>query len=309
MPHRSIYTALRPWTFSASLAPVVLGAVLSYKAYNEFNIVAFLVTLVCVLAVNGAGNMVNTYFDFMREKSPRQQDRSQAKNDRRKSVDDHTLVESQFNQTQVVNIAAYFYGSGMACLWLLMWLSPARSDHLAAMFFGGLSASFLYTGGIGLKSYVLGDLLVMFTFGPLSVLFSFLVQCGEFSVGPLLLALPLALSTEAILHSKHVREMDTDQEAGVVSLAILLGKQGSYFLFTLLLFSPYLIFVLWGTQYSLVLGLPLLSMPYAFQLERTFREKGPDKSISISISKLNSIMSILFVMGCLLAPNIPFLNV
>lgn len=204
MPHRSIYTALRPWTFSASLTPVVLGAVLSYKAYNELNIVAFLVTLVCVLTVNGAGNMVNTYFDFMRERSPRQQDRSQAKNDRRRSVDDHTLVEDQFNQTQVVNIAAYLYGSGMACLWLLMWLSPARSDHLAAMFFGGLSASFLYTGGIGLKYYVLGDLLVMFTFGPLSVLFSFLVQCGEFSVGPLLLALPLALSTEAILHSKHV---------------------------------------------------------------------------------------------------------
>ena len=308
MPHRSIYTALRPWTFSASLAPVVLGAVLSYKVYNEFNVVAFLITLVCVLAVNGAGNMVNTYFDFMRERSAQHRDRSQAKNDQ-KDVNDQTLVEGQFNQTQVVNIAAYFYGSGMVCLWLLMWLSPARSDHLAAMFFGGLSASFLYTGGIGLKYYVLGDLLVMFTFGPLSVLFSFLVQCGEFSMGPLLLALPLALSTEAILHSKHVREMDADRQAGVVSLAILLGKQGSYFLFTLLLFSPYLIFVLWGTQYSLVLGLPLLSMPYAFQLERTFREKGPDKSISTSISKLNSIMSILFVIGCLLAPNTPFLNV
>ena len=307
MPPQNIYNALRPWTFSASLIPVVLGAVLSYRTCSEFNIVSFLVTLVSVLAVNGAGNMVNTYFDFMREINARRRARIHPEN-HQGNRDDRAPAADQFNQTQVVNIAAYFYGTGMACLWLLMWLSPARSDHLAAIFFGGLSASFLYTGGIGLKYYVLGDLLVMFTFGPLSVLFSFLVQCGEFSVGPLLLALPLALSTEAILHSKHVREMEADKQAGVVSLAVLLGKQGSYFLFTLLLFSPYLVFVFWGTQYSLALGLPLLSMPYAFQLERTFREKGPIKSISISISKLNCILSVLFVIGCLVAPNIPFLT-
>ena len=176
------------------------------------------------------------------------------------------------------------------------------------MFFGGLSSSFLYTGGVGFKYYILGDLLVVFTFGPLSVLFSYGVQCAVFPLGPLLLALPLALSTEAILHCKHLRQMEEDSKAGVLSLAVLLGRQGSYFLFTLLLFAPYLIFVLLATQFSLALGLPLLTMPFAFRLERNLREKGPTHSISTTAAKLNLVVSVLFILGCLLATQLPFID-
>lgn len=213
------------------------------------------------------------------------------------------------DQTQLVNYAAYLYGFGMVCLWLLMLFSSAKSEFLAGLFFGGLSSSFIYTGGIGLKYYILGDLLVMLTFGPLSVLFSFIVQCGEFTLRPLLLALPLALSTEAILHSKHLREMEEDKKAGMISLAVLLGKQGSYFLFTLLLFLPYLVFVVFGTQYSIYLGLPLLTMPYAFQLERRLREEGPTKAVSKSAAKLNLGLSVLLILGCIFATRIPFIDV
>ena len=303
-PH-SIYSALRPWTFTASLSPTILGAILSYKSYGQVHFFLLFVTVAAVLAVNGAGNMVNTYFDFMRAVGTRTHEPE------RKNGSVQVAVErpQHLDQTQVVNFAAYLYGFGMACLWLLMWLSPARSEHLAALFFGGLSGSFLYTGGIGLKYYILGDLLVMFTFGPLSLLFSFVVQCGEFQVGPLLFAIPLALSTEAIIHIKHVRELEADKHAGILSLAVLLGKQGSYFLFAILLFVPYLVFVIWGTQYSLSLGLPLLTMPYAFQLERTLREQGPTRSVSIRAAKLNLILSLFFIVGCLLARNIPFISV
>ena len=269
--------------------------------------------------------MVNTYFDVMRKLQESQRavqvqpiavnhDLSGGVNQRRPLNSQQSLSrqDSQgvdFNQTQLVNYAAYLYGFGMACLWLLMLFSSAKSEFLAGLFFGGLSSSFIYTGGIGLKYYILGDLLVMLTFGPLSVLFSFIVQCGESTPGPLLLALPLALSTEAILHSKHLREMDKDKQAGVISLAVLLGKQGSYFLFTLLLFLPYLVFVVFGTQYSLSLVLPLITMPYAFQLERKLREQGPTKAVSTSAAKLNLGISILLIIGCIFAGQIPFVNV
>ena len=320
----SFLSALRPWTFTASLTPVVLGSVLAYRSHGLFQWHLLLLSLGAVLAVNGAGNIVNTYFDSMRKHSQRTSRRDQqVQTDQDGAATTPTLLRrraiqhqqsrteeerSHYEQTQLVNYAAYLYGSGMACLWLLIWCSPAKSEFLAGMFFGGLSSSFLYTGGVGLKYYILGDLIVMFTFGPLSVLFSYGVQCGEFPLGPLFLALPLALSTEAILHCKHLRQMDEDSQAGILSLAVLLGRQGSYFLFTLLLFVPYLIFVLLATQFSLTMGLPLLTMPFAFRLERGLREQGPTHSISTTAAKLNFAVSVLFILGCLLASQPPFID-
>ena len=51
-------------------------------------------------------------------------------------------------------------------------------ELLALMYFGGISSSFLYTGGIGLKYIALGDIIIMVTFGPVSVLYSFVAQTG-----------------------------------------------------------------------------------------------------------------------------------
>lgn len=325
-PHQSpgLLGALRPWTFTASTTPVILGAVLSFRSDGVFRPDLLLITIGAVLSVNGAGNMVNSYFELIRKtksqpvqpggigdgqredyrESLRRRQLTGGKNDHKIDANDEEV-----DPTKLVNFAAYLYFFGMVCLWMLITFSSAKSEFLAGLFFGGLSSSFVYTGGIGLKYYILGDILVMFTFGPLAVLFSFLVQSGTLPLGPLLLALPLAISTEAILHSKHIRDMETDRRSNTVSLAVLLGKQGSYFLFTMLLFLPYLIFVIFGTQYSLALGLPIVTMPYAFQLERKLREQGSSRVISVSVAKLNLAMSLLFIIGCLFATDIPFIHV
>ena len=315
-PLSDLYAVLRPWTFSASLTPVLLGAVLSYRIHGSLDPLLLLLTLAAVLFVNGAGNLVNTYFDKMRGSEPRGggggrggiPDRRR-QGGREGELSTTAAAFGHAEQTRLVNFAAYLYGFGMGCLGLLMRLSAAKSEHLAALFFGGLSSSFLYTGGVGFKYYILGDLVVVFTFGPLAMLFSFVVQSGRFSFRPLLLALPLAFSTEAIIHSKHMREAEADQRAGVVSLAVLLGRQGSYFLFTLLLFVPYMIFVFWSTQTAWTLGLPLLTMPYAFKIERSFRERGPSRALSANTAKLNLLLSSLFVVGCLFAGDIPIIRI
>jgi len=331
----SILSSFRPWTFSASLTPVMLGAVLSYRVESSFDPLLFILTVGAVLAVNGAGNMVNSYFEqtrqlnasvmaginrkststqtlgngIVKEKEYDSKVKDSSNSDPTTSPLGKSLSQVQLDQASLVNYAASLYGFGMLCMLLLMSLSSAKSELIAALFFGGLSSSFIYTGGIGLKYYILGDLLVVFTFGPLSVLFSYGIQTGTFQLGPLLLALPLSLSTEAILHSKHLREVHKDKQEGVISLAVLLGKQGSYFLFTLLLFFPYLVFVVMATQYSAFLGLPLLTMPVSFKLERALREKGPSKEISFKAALLNTAITLLFMLACLLATGIPFIQI
>ncbi len=290
-------TALRPWTLSASLTPVLLGTVLCYKTHGYLSVTIAVVSTFTVLAVHAAGNLVNTYFDFIQGV-----DSSSA------GTEDRTLVDRHLKPTQVVNLAAYLYGFGMTGLWILIVLSPAQSEQLAGLFFGGLSSSFLYSGGIGLKYYAVGDVVVIITFGPLAVLFSYVVQCGCFSSAPLLLAFPLALNTEAIIHSKHTRSIEEHQRSGIVSLAVLLGHQGSYLLFALLLFLPYLIFIYWTVRYSGYFILPIITVFYTFSLERKFRENRGQIKLSSELARLNLALGLLQVASCIMATNIPALN-
>lgn len=68
----------------------------------------------------------------------------------------------------------------------------------------------------------------------MTVLFAYISQIG--SIGsdesilyqvifkPLLYAIPLALNTEAILHSNNARDLEEDKKSGIVTLAMYLGK-------------------------------------------------------------------------------------
>lgn len=126
--------ALRPWSFSASLTPVALGSALSYKLEGSVDLVILLVCAVTVLVVHGAGNLVNTYYDF-------------SKGIDHKKSDDRTLVDEILAPQDVVMFGALLYSLGCLCATLLYFLSTLRLEHLALIYFGGLSSSFLYTGG------------------------------------------------------------------------------------------------------------------------------------------------------------------
>ncbi|XP_034027834.1 ubiA prenyltransferase domain-containing protein 1 [Thalassophryne amazonica] len=287
--------ALRPWSFSASLTPVALGSALAYKLEGSVDVVILMVCAVAVLVVHGAGNLVNTYYDF-------------SKGIDHKKSDDRTLVDEILAPQDVVMFGALLYSLGCLCATLLYFLSTLRLEHLALIYFGGLSSSFLYTGGIGLKYVALGDVVILITFGPLAVMFAHAVQVGYLSVMPLVYAIPLALNTEAILHSNNTRDMDSDKQAGIVTLAILIGPTLSYILYNLLLFVPYVLFCILATRYTISMALPLLTLPMAFSLEKQFRSRCYVK-IPQKTAKLNLLMGLFYVFGIILAPpgNLPLL--
>lgn len=147
----------------------------------------------------------------------------------------------------------------------------------------------------------LGDVVILITFGPLAVMFAYAIQVGYLSALPFLYAIPLALSTEAILHSNNTRDMESDRQAGIVTLAILIGPTLSYVLYNTLLFSPYLIFCVLATRYTISMALPLLTIPMAFSLERQFRSQSFFK-IPQRTAKLNLLLGLFYVFGILLAP-------
>ncbi|KAM7323936.1 ubiA prenyltransferase domain-containing protein 1 [Alexandromys fortis] len=284
----SYVLALRPWSFSASLTPVALGSALAYRSQGILDPRLLVGCAVAVLAVHGAGNLVNTYYDF-------------SKGIDHKKSDDRTLVDRILEPQDVVRFGVFLYTLGCVCAACLYYLSTLKLEHLALIYFGGLSSSFLYTGGIGFKYVALGDLIILITFGPLAVMFAYAVQVGSLAIFPLVYAIPLALSTEAILHSNNTRDMESDQEAGIVTLAILIGPTLSYVLYTTLLFLPYLIFSILATHCSISLALPLLTIPVAFSLERQFRSQAFNK-LPQRTAKLNLLLGLFYVFGIILAP-------
>ncbi|XP_072047267.1 ubiA prenyltransferase domain-containing protein 1-like [Amphiura filiformis] len=279
--------ALRPWSFSASLTPVLLGTALAYKTTGTLNLPVFLASIGAVLFVHGAGNLVNTYYDFLKGVDS-------------KKSDDRTLVDGYLSPNAVGSFGAVLYFLGCVSFLVLVLTSPAKMEHIALLYFGGLSGSFLYTGGIGLKYVALGDLVILITFGPLAVMFAYVCQVGHLALFPLWYAIPLAMNTEAILHSNNTRDMEADRKAGAVTLAICLGQTGSYTIYVCLLFVPYLIFAVMGVNFAPTFFLPLVTLPLAFNLEKCFRRNEMDK-LPQNTAKLNLAFGLLYVAGCFTA--------
>lgn len=295
----SYLIALRPWSWSVSLIPTLLGCAIAFKLNPEkdFSWLIMLETALTVLFVHGAGNLVNTYYDFVRGIDGR-------------NSDDRTLVDHILSKEEVAGLGYKLYALGVVTFFVLAGLSPAKVEHLAIPFFCGLSLSFLYTGGFGLKYIALGDIIFVIVFGPASVLFSYLSQTGKFNWEPIYYAVPLALNTEAILHSNNTRDLESDSKAGIVTLAILIGRTASHILYAFLMFSPYIILVVLAIRCrSVTFCLPLLTMPSAFRIEKQLRSSREMQNVPRQTAKLNLFFGFLYIVALLLTPNhrLPFI--
>ena len=286
-------TAVRPQMFPLSVIPVLLGTVLGYKCCGQFSTALFFITVISIVCIHAAGNLVNTYYDYVKGVDT-------------KSSDDRTLVDSMLQPEQVVTLASYLYAVGITCVLLLMVFSKAHGTQLAIIYFGGFFVSFSYTGGLGLKYHALGDVVFIVVFGPLVVLVSFMIQVGVFSPLPLVLSIPLAFLSEAFFHSNNTRDMEADKKTNIRTLAIVVGNEISYFLYALFIFTPYIIFIAWGVNYSVSLMLPVLTLPGALQLERQFRAGKLYKNPA-DTARLSLFAGVLFAVGCLLSTDMPLL--
>lgn len=90
MKLKTYLLALRPWSLSASLVPTLLGSALAYRSQwaAEFSLATFFLTAFTVVTVHCAGNVVNTYFDYI-------------KGIDKQKADDRTLVDHILTKDEV----------------------------------------------------------------------------------------------------------------------------------------------------------------------------------------------------------------
>ena len=160
---RAALVAARPWSFTATASPVVLGAALAWRADDTFSPLRLGLALLTTLSVHAAGNLLNTLYDFKNGFDGT-------------SSSDQTLVSGEMAPAQVATLVRYAYALAALAAAPLCVVSSAPPAAMLLMLAAGASSAYVYTGGPGLKYRALGDALISITFGPLLVGFSYLAQ-------------------------------------------------------------------------------------------------------------------------------------
>jgi 1,4-dihydroxy-2-naphthoate octaprenyltransferase len=258
---RAWFIGLRPYSFPASIVPMLVGVALAYRA-ESFDVPLFLLTLVGGLCFHAGANLVNTYFDFGRGL------------DSARDADDRTLVDSILRPRQVLAFAVALFLVGGGIGGYLAWESGWEILALGA---AGLALGVFYTAEpLGFKYVALGDLGIFVAFGPLLVLGAYFVQTEELAWLPFFFSIPLGLMVDAILHGNNFRDAEADRRVGGRTLAQFLGQQGSRYAYWLLLLSPYAFAIGFAAAVSPWMLLPIASVPLALRLARSISVSGDE---------------------------------
>ena len=207
-------SALRAFSFPVSVLPVLV-ATAAVRPFAEWHWGALIGSVVGVVLLHAAGNLLNDYFDF----------RSGV--DRRETGDEgrpgRLLVRSEMAPTEVLVEA-------LVCLLLaapvIVYLMHRCGPGL--LWFGGAAvfAVYAYTGPpFQFKYRALGELLIFLVFGPLLMLGAAYAQTRRFEWPVLLFAVPVGFVTTAILVGNNLRDHQEDRAAGVVTLAHIAGER------------------------------------------------------------------------------------
>ena len=213
--------AVRPWSFPASAMPVIVTtAFLFWKGY-EINWGFAVWALLNIIVFHAAGNTWSDYFDFKK------------KVDADDTFGAKTLTTGMFQPEEIKKLAlgltAVAVAGGLALLALtglpLLWIG-----------IGGVLCTLLYPM---LKYNALGDLDILLAYAFLPTLGTSFVVAGAVVPSVLLIALPLGLITDGILHSNNTRDMHTDSRAGIKTMAMSLGVKSSAVLYGFEMLFPF----------------------------------------------------------------------
>lgn len=205
---------MRAFSFSVTVLPVLV-ATAAVRPPSEWDWGVLLGSVVGVVLLNATGNLLNDYFDF----------RSGV--DRKVTGDEgrpgRLLVRGEITPSGVVLEA-------LVCLLLAVPVIAylLRRCGPGLLWFGGpaVFALYAYTGPpFQLKYRALGELLIFIVLGPLLMLGAAYAQTSRFEWPVLLFAVPVGLTTTAILVGNNIRDHREDGAAGIITLAHVAGER------------------------------------------------------------------------------------
>lgn len=224
---KTFFKATRPFSFTATLISVLIGAFLA----SQINIPLLILTFFGVLFIHAGVNALNDLMDYKYGVDDwLVLGASRMLQDKLLTVKEQTiLVIALLCAGAITGIILTF----LKGIWVLI-------IGIAGFFFG----VFYQIKPIGLKYRALGDISVFLGFGPLLALGSYYVQEGNINWLPFVASIPVGLLVIGILHGNNFRDIVEDIQAGYKTIASFLGIKGSSYYYAGLVFLSYLLVIL-----------------------------------------------------------------
>jgi len=219
------FWALRPWSYTAAFVPVALGTVLA-AWQDKFDIGLFLLTLVGGVFMQAGTNLINTYGDYISGVDTLDS-----------AVTCPQLVSGILKPFEIKAAGIVFFA--FACA-IGGWLTYQRGWPIIIVGLIGLIGGYCYTAGFSYKYKGLGSIVVFFLMGPLMAWPAYFIQTGQLNWLPVWVSLPVGFLVAGILHANDLRDMAYDRQAGIKTLALILGLRKSMTLYYSLYLAAFL---------------------------------------------------------------------
>ena len=207
----SWFWAARPFSLSASVAPVLVGTALAATA-GALDWLLFALALTGSVAIQIGTNLTDEYSDHRKSGGEG------------KFLAPHKVIQRGLLSERAVALgmaAAFGYGivAGLVIVAHVGW--PILAVGLASV-----AAAYLYAGGPKpLGTLGLGEPVVFVFMGPLMVMAAYYVQQEALTLASFYVSLPVAFIVTAILMVNNIRDVEEDREAGKRSLATAAGAR------------------------------------------------------------------------------------
>jgi len=259
-----ILETFRPWSFIMTAVSVMVGSLLGLLLSGQFNPWLVILVLVGVVAVHGATNILNDFFDTFYGI-----DRPGSANSLYRT---HPILGGVLTLTQIIKYAVILY---IVAALIGIYLVYLRGWVIAVIAVTGCLAGFTYTAGpIKYKYRGMGEISVFLMWGPFMTFGSYFVQTGNWDglLAVLMVSVPLGIWVALVLLANNLKDLKNDGILNIKTVAVKLGKKKALKLFAGLTYVIYLIsglgiitgyFPLWSF-------LVFLTLPLALKLINNF---------------------------------------
>ena len=282
--------AVRPWSFPASAMPIIATLAFLFWTNAEINWLYGVWALVGMILFHMTGNTWSDYFDYKK------------KVDADDTFGAKTLTTGMFQPEEIKKLAIGLLAASLICGIGLLLVTGLP------LLWIGLAGAVLTLAYPYLKFNALGDLDILLTFAFLPTIGTSYVATGAIDWSVLLIALPIGLITDGILHSNNTRDMKTDKRAGINTMAMSLGPKSAAALYAFEVTFPYL----WVGICSIFGFLPLhtiivfMTLPVALGCAKTMVHGVKDKieliaDMDVRTANLQLMFSVLLSIAFVLA--------
>jgi 1,4-dihydroxy-2-naphthoate octaprenyltransferase len=285
---RTWWGAVRPWSYTAAVIPVLLGAAIAAndRVFNGWTVA---LALIGSIAIQMGTNLTNDYFDFRKGA------------DTPKSLGTGgSLLRGDLTPRQVLMGSILSFGVGIA---IGLYLVSVTGPFIFWLGLFSVAVGFFYTAGPFALAYVgLGEVAVFIFMGPVMVIGSYYVQAQTVTLPVVLASLPVGFLVAAILHANNLRDLESDRQIGKRTLATLLGRAGANVEYYILVLGTYLslaVTVLLGIAPWLTL-ISIVTLPFAIKLMRIVAAETEPKKLHPVLrqtARLHMQFGLLLVIG------------